>query len=200
MTKRTDRFDWSGGHPALDLVNTLDERPSHAPIENLAAYRDLVSFTEMAGLIGTSVAVKLRSLRGPTCARVLRRTRELRENLYAILTANDVGRPVEPTVLDAIALEVRRAHAARTFASAGGSNAITHRWVSPFSLEVPLHVCALAIESLLVSADHSRIRKCGAADCEVYFIDTSKAHRRQWCSMENCGNREKQRRWRSGQE
>jgi predicted RNA-binding Zn ribbon-like protein len=43
-----------------------------------------------------------------------------------------------------------------------------------------------------------RIRQCGASDCKVYFIDTSKAHRRQWCSMQNCGNREKQRRWRSG--
>ena len=32
----SDRFEWSGGHPALDLVNTLDERPSSAPIENLA--------------------------------------------------------------------------------------------------------------------------------------------------------------------
>jgi predicted RNA-binding Zn ribbon-like protein len=200
MTKRAGRYDWSGGHPALDLVNTLDDRPSHAPIENLAAYRDLVSFTEMAGLIGASVAVKLRSLSSPTCARVLRRTRELRENLYAILTANNVGRPVEPASLDAIALEVRRAHAARTFTSTGRSNAITHRWVSPASPEVPLHACALTVESLLVSADHSRIRKCGAADCEVYFIDTSKAHRRQWCSMQNCGNREKQRRWRSGQE
>ena len=27
MSDRTDPFDWSGGHPALDLVNTLDERP-----------------------------------------------------------------------------------------------------------------------------------------------------------------------------
>jgi len=26
------------------------------------------------------------------------------------------------------------------------------------------------------------------------LVDTSKGHRRQWCSMKNCGNREKQRR------
>ena len=200
MTKRAGPFDWSGGHPALDLVNTLDERPSCAPIEKLVAYRDLVSFTERAGLVEPSVAVMLRSLSGPACARVLRRTRELREHLYAVLAANEVGRPIEPTALDEIALEVRRAHAARTFTSTGRSNVVTHCWVSPVSTEVPLHACALTVESLLISADHSRIRKCGAADCEVYFIDTSKAHRRQWCSMQNCGNREKQRRWRSDQE
>ena len=200
MTKRAGPFDWSGGHPALDLVNTLDERPSCAPIEKLVAYRDLVSFTEMAGLVEPSVAVMLRSLSGPACARVLRRTRELREHLYAVLAANEIGRPIEPAALDEIALEVRRAHAARTFTSTGRSNVVTHCWVSPVSTEVPLHACALTVESLLIFADHSRIRKCGAADCEVYFIDTSKAHRRQWCSMQNCGNREKQRRWRSDQE
>jgi predicted RNA-binding Zn ribbon-like protein len=100
--------------------------------------------------------------------------------------------------LDAIGSEVRRAHAARLLVATATLNSVSHRWVRPSSPEIPLHACALAIETLLVTADHSRIRKCGASDCEVYFIDTSKAHRRLWCSMQNCGNREKQRRWRSG--
>jgi predicted RNA-binding Zn ribbon-like protein len=200
MTRRTNSFDWSGGHPALDLVNTLDERPSDAPIENLATYNNLVSFTELAGLIEPSAAERLRSLSGPACNRVVRCARELREHLYTILATLHVGRSVAPSSLDAIASEVRNAHFARALASTGTSSAITHCWVAPASPDIPLHACALAIEALLVSADHTRVRKCGAADCEVYFIDTSKAHRRQWCSMQNCGNREKQRRWRSGQE
>ena len=41
MSGRADPFEWSGGHPALDLVNTLDERPSTSPVESLATYRDL---------------------------------------------------------------------------------------------------------------------------------------------------------------
>jgi predicted RNA-binding Zn ribbon-like protein len=45
--------------------------------------------------------------------------------------------------------------------------------------------------------DRDRFRKCDAPDCDVYFLDTSKGQPRQWCSMSNCGNREKQRRWRS---
>jgi predicted RNA-binding Zn ribbon-like protein len=198
MTRTGDPFDWSGGHPALDLVNTRDERPSDAPIENLATYNAFLRFTELAGLIAPAAAQRLRSLDGPACARVARRARELREHLYAVLAAVHFGRPVPQNSLDAIALEVRRAHIARVFTSTGRLSAITHRWVSPTSPEVPLYACALAVEDLLVSGDHNRIRKCAAADCEVYFIDTSKAHRRQWCSMQNCGNREKQRRWRSG--
>ena len=196
MTRRADPYDWSGGHPALDFVNTLDERPSDAPIENLATYDALVRFAELAGLIEQSASKRFQSLKGAACTRIARRARELREHLYAILAANYARQPVPQGSLDAIALEVRRAHAARAFIPAGASRVAKHRWLSPTSLEVPLHACALAVESLLVTADQGRIRKCGASDCAVYFIDTSKAHRRQWCSMQNCGNREKQRRWR----
>jgi predicted RNA-binding Zn ribbon-like protein len=198
MAGRADPFDWSGGDPALDLVNTLDERPSGAPIENLAAYGDLVRFAELAGIIEPSVSKRLQSLKGPACSRIARRARELREHLHAILAAAHLGQTVPKTALDAIALEVRRAHAARALAATQTSGAARHCWLSPSSPQVHLHACALAIETLLVTADTSRIRKCGASDCDVYFIDTSKAHRRQWCSMQNCGNREKQRRWRSG--
>jgi predicted RNA-binding Zn ribbon-like protein len=197
MTGRANPFDWSGGDPALDFVNTLDERPSGAPVENLATYRDLVRFAELAGIIEASASDRLRSLEGPNCVRIARRARELREQLHAILAAVHAGKTVPKASLNAIASEVRRAHAARVLIATASSNAVRHSWIAPSSPEIPLHACALAIESLLVTADHSRIRKCGASDCEVYFIDTSKAHRRQWCSMQNCGNREKQRRWRS---
>lgn len=197
MARRANPFDWSGGHPALDLVNTLDERPSGAPIETLATYKALVNFTELAGLVAPALAKRLRSLEGLVCTRVVRRARELREDLYEILASIHDERPVPQGRLDAIAVDVRRAHAARAFTSRGASGVITCDWGSPASPEIPLHACALAVEALLLSADHSRIRKCGATDCEVYFIDSSKARRRQWCSMKNCGNREKQRRWRT---
>jgi predicted RNA-binding Zn ribbon-like protein len=200
LKSASNPFDWSGGHPALDLLNTLDERPSDAPVELLSTYGDLVRFAELSGLVEPSLARKLRPLRGPACARAVRRTKEIREHLFIVLTAHHAGGPVAQCSLDVIAVEVRRAHSARTFASTKRRADIVHRWISPTSPEVPVHACALAVESLLVSADHHRIRKCGAEDCDVFFIDTSKAHRRQWCSMQNCGNREKQRRWRSGQD
>ena len=198
MTRRANPFDWSGGDPALDFVNTLDERPSGAPVENLATYGDLVRFAELAGLIEASASNRLRSLKGPSCSRIARRARELREHLHAVLAAAHSGKTVPKASLDSIASNVRRAHNARVLVASAPSNAVRYSWISASSPEIPLHACALAIETLLVTADPSRIRKCGASDCDVYFIDTSKAHRRQWCSMQNCGNREKQRRWRSG--
>ncbi|WP_432041673.1 CGNR zinc finger domain-containing protein [Streptomyces cadmiisoli] len=38
-----------------------------------------------------------------------------------------------------------------------------------------------------------RVRECGAHDCRLLFVDTSRPGRRRWCAMEHCGNREKVR-------
>jgi hypothetical protein len=84
MRDRVDVFDWSGGHPALDLVNTLDERPFDQPIETLVTYRDLVMFVELAGLVEPSTAAGLARLGGRKCSDALERTRELREHLHDV--------------------------------------------------------------------------------------------------------------------
>jgi predicted RNA-binding Zn ribbon-like protein len=197
MGKRTDPFEWSGGHPALDFVNTLDERPFDPPRETLALYRDFVRFTELAGLIGRRTADRLRGAGGRASARVAGQALALREQLYRVLAAGHVEHPAPQADLEAIGKAIAAAHAARAIVVPGPVGIAAYAWTAPTALEIPLHACALAIERLLVDVDRRRIRKCGAPDCAVYFIDTSKGHRRQWCSMKNCGNREKQRRWRA---
>ena len=198
MSQGNDPFDWSGGHPALDFVNTLDERASTEPLERLEVYGDLVRFTELAGLIDQPTGKHLRQLKGPGCARIARRARELREQLHGLLAARHQRRTLSEDTLRGITFAIRQAQAARRLVVAGGARAIVrYDWIAPLAPNVPFHACALAIEDLLVGADPSRIRKCRASDCEVYFIDSSKGGRRLWCSMSNCGNREKQRRWRS---
>jgi predicted RNA-binding Zn ribbon-like protein len=196
MSERADPFDWSGGHAALDFVNTLDERPFDRPIENLATYRDLVCFAELAGLVEPKLAATLRTLTGSAPAGVARRARQLREHVHDVLAAAYKRRPISQRDLDAIASAIRAAHAARALMASTSKSLARYRWSRPTAAEIPLHACALAIESLLMEIDRGRVRKCGASDCHVYFVDTSKGHRRQWCSMKNCGNREKQRRWR----
>jgi predicted RNA-binding Zn ribbon-like protein len=200
MSQRTDPFDWSGGHPALDLVNTLDERLSSAPIERLVTYGDLVCFAKQAGMVDASISSRLRGLSGPKCQRIASRVRHLREHLHAILAAAWSDGILPSDALNAISKAVCDAHAARSLAPAESTGLVSFKWTAAADPAIPLHACALAVENLLIEANRDRIRKCDASDCDVYFIDTSKAHRRQWCSMQNCGNREKQRRWRSGAE
>ena len=57
----------------------------------------------------------------------------------------------------------------------------------------------LAVEALVnaieLRADRAeRIRCCEHASCVLWFLDTSKAGRRRWCSMDRCGNRSKAKR------
>jgi predicted RNA-binding Zn ribbon-like protein len=197
MKKDQNRFDWNGGHPALDFVNTLDERPLPEPIENLSTYSDLVDFTELAGLIAPAQARLLRKLSGPAPAQVVQRARKLREDLFGALTKLRRSKAIPSDALRAIAAAIRGAHAARTLSAVQDGRLAQYDWASPRAADVPFHACTLAIEDLLIGTGRSRIRKCRAPDCDVYFIDKSKARRRHWCSMDNCGNREKQRRWRA---
>jgi predicted RNA-binding Zn ribbon-like protein len=198
MSDRSGPFEWSGGHPALDLVNTLDERPFESPIENLSTYRDFVRFAELARLIEPSIAARLRGLDGPACSRVAKRAHELREHLHDVLAAAHSGQPLPQIDLDAIGAAVQAAHGARALVMSSSPELASHYWSHPIAPDTPLHACALSIEHLLLSIDRKKIRKCGASDCDVYYVDSSKGQHRQWCSMKGCGNREKQRRWRSG--
>jgi len=198
MSDRADPFEWSGGHPALDFVNTLDERPFESPIENLATYRDLVRFVELAGLVEPAVAARLLRLDGRACSRVVVRARKLREHLHDVLAAAHTRQPAPQLDLDAISAAIQAAHAARALVAAPSPGLASHCWPHPIEPNTLLHTCALSLEHLLVNVERKRIRKCGASDCDVYYVDTSKGQHRQWCSMKGCGNREKQRRWRSG--
>ncbi|MDY0813772.1 CGNR zinc finger domain-containing protein [Kitasatospora purpeofusca] len=54
--------------------------------------------------------------------------------------------------------------------------------------------------ALFTGPHADRIRECGADDCRLLFVDTSRPGRRRWCSMERCGNRHKVRALRARRE
>lgn len=58
----------------------------------------------------------------------------------------------------------------------------------PNKILVPI---AESIADLLCYGDLSFLRKCERDDCILYFYDTTKNHKRRWCSMAICGNRAK---------
>ena len=120
MTANADPFDLSGGHPALDFVNTLDERPFPEPIENLESYTDLVRFAALTGLVATGQARALRKLAAADHAPVARRARQLREHLYGMLTAVRQRKAVPPRTLQAITAAIREARAARVLTVSRG--------------------------------------------------------------------------------
>lgn len=47
--------------------------------------------------------------------------------------------------------------------------------------------------ALFSGSTPGRIRECDADDCDLIYLDTSRAGNRRWCSMQRCGNRHKVR-------
>jgi hypothetical protein len=93
-------FELTGGHPCLDLANTLDSRRRAAPRELLTSYDDLLSWGRQAGTVtAREVAVLAAHARargrGP---RILAWVRSVREAIFAIFSAV-ARRPSLPTTV-----------------------------------------------------------------------------------------------------
>jgi predicted RNA-binding Zn ribbon-like protein len=50
---------------------------------------------------------------------------------------------------------------------------------------------ALEIARVVVEEDPALLKACAGADCTLWFLDRTKAHRRMFCSATACGNRAK---------
>ncbi|MFF2653877.1 CGNR zinc finger domain-containing protein [Streptomyces sp. NPDC058045] len=48
-----------------------------------------------------------------------------------------------------------------------------------------------ALELLADPAARAALRRCAGDNCPLIYLDTSRGHRRRWCSSEVCGNRER---------
>jgi len=48
----------------------------------------------------------------------------------------------------------------------------------------------------MMDGSWQRLKACRADSCRWAFVDSSRNHSRQWCSMQVCGNREKARAYR----
>ena len=62
---------------------------------------------------------------------------------------------------------------------------------SPRTLEAALAIIAYEAAALLCSEKVKQLKGCANDNCVAMFVDTSKAKKRRWCSMNLCGNRVK---------
>lgn len=192
------RFELIGGHPALDLVNTLDWRFRDNTAEELMTdYDDLVRFAEQSALLNQAQARRLiRNTSASKAASVVAGARELREAAAQILYATlDGDHPLASavTLLEAYFKQARRSQRLHL---AGAKLA----WGLPSTAslpELPLWLLSLSAAELMTSDDMDRLRACGNLECRWLFLDTSKNRTRRWCDMKICGNRMKARRFKA---
>jgi predicted RNA-binding Zn ribbon-like protein len=70
------------------------------------------------------------------------------------------------------------------------------RWIwrpDARSTDYLLYPVLTSATDLLTSDSHGSIRQCEDAGCGWLFLDRSNARTRRWCSMGDCGNRNKAR-------
>lgn len=178
---RSIRLD--GGHPALDLVNTVYGQPG-GPVEHdvLAEPRDLLTFARRIGLVGRAA---------DSSGAALRAVRALRDALDEVLRAHLDGEPLPPAARATIEDAGRAATGAGRLARRGAALA----WVWPArDAWTPVHRLALAALELLTDGEAlARLRQCDG--CRWLFLDHSRGPGRRWCSMVDCGTTAKKRRY-----
>lgn len=203
-----------GGHPALDLVNTVapgEVLPDGSlPQDRLTDPAALLAWACRAGFVDTAESeLTARAWqRNPGAgAAALDAVRDLRDSLHVTLLDAAGLVPQSP---DVAAAALQRLHS-RWVAAVGRSALRLDRAVSrpdrpappPLQLQFgptpDVQVqdrIAEAVMDLLLTVDYGRLRRCPPEDggCGWIVLDQSRNGSRRWCQMAACGNAAKSRR------
>jgi predicted RNA-binding Zn ribbon-like protein len=195
-------FEFIGGEPSIDFVNTTDWVNEEAVASQLTSYDALVGWAELASVIDAEAAVSLRSRarRNPAeAARALEGVIELRKVLRrAFVAAGDAAnKPGRGSTLEGSlsALNDRLHSALGHLSIANDEGKAALSWTGMAKeldcIEWPLVWGAV---QLIASPGAKSIRVCPGSNCGWMYVDRSRNGLRRWCSMDTCGAREKARR------
>lgn len=190
-------FEFTGGNPCLDFADTVDDRHSDHPRELLTSYGRLLEWGEDAGVITAQTAQRLDHLasKAPGKARTtLHASIQLRNTIYDIFSAVAHRRVIPGPALAILNSAVR--HAAQHSRLVRAHRQFAWEWIEPErNLDSVLWPVIRAAVQLLQGEEIRYVRQCASETCSWLFVDTTKNHRRRWCDMKSCGNRDKARRF-----
>ncbi|AKU97809.1 hypothetical protein AKJ09_04473 [Labilithrix luteola] len=182
-------FLFLANDPALDFLNTTP-MVDGALVDRITDYDALLDFLIEAKLVSAEDAAFARKA-WPSGGTAVTRARALRDVLRKVIVQMTDGRRLSVALLSKLNAELRD-HSGEYVELLAKEEGFERRHRlqrgSPEDAVAPL---ARVIASLLVDANLSLVRKCEDPACVLYFLDTSKNHRRRWCSMDLCGNRHK---------
>ncbi|MEV5410070.1 CGNR zinc finger domain-containing protein [Thermopolyspora sp. NPDC052614] len=164
-------FVFVSGNLALDLAGTLKWRRAE-PEELLVTPGDLARWSVEAGIATEEPSLD---------AEGLRRLRALREAVYRLVTGALRGGPWPEDDLRVVNEEARGAPPRLTLTPAGLARRA--------DIEAIASAVARSAAELLGELRHLRVRECARPECTRIFVDRSRGGNRQWCGMEECGNR-----------
>jgi len=184
------------GDPALDLANTLEGPHGGAPTtDSLTSYGDLAEWAAHAGVVDAPLAARLARAAGESPDRgaaVHARAVALRGALYDAFATLVAGGEPARAALAVLAREHGEAAAHARLEPAGARFELAWEGEPPDRVLWPV---AQAAVDLLRTGPLDRLKAC--VECRGLFLDASRNHSRRWCSMNDCGGRDKVRRYRA---
>ncbi|MEU0547650.1 CGNR zinc finger domain-containing protein [Micromonospora sp. NPDC005979] len=195
-----------GGHPALDLVNTLERGGNSPPHDFLSDSPALLSWSVRVGMISDAEADQVARAwyDEPAAAHAgLTAVRDIREGLHLVLLA--VNTDADDDTLAAgdtvaagaalVGLHERWSGAAARARLVLGSSQVRLAYGTVPAMLVPDRTAEAAFD-IMLTADLTRVRRCPVPEggCGWLFLDQSRNGSRRWCRMADCGNVVKARR------
>ena len=183
------KYQYVGGNLALDFVNTVAYRADPERLQDrLQTPGEARQWAIQAGLPDRN-AIK----RSAMAKSDLRRVRAVREELFAVFHAMAAGRSISTPALNRLARVFQSCRSKQILVMQGREV----RWTwdrNAGNFDFLLYPVLTAAVDLLVSSSHGLVRECAGEGCGWLFLDRSNAGKRRWCSMADCGNRNKARR------
>jgi predicted RNA-binding Zn ribbon-like protein len=170
-----------GGHPALDILNTV-ARVDGKLVDSLQTDDDVLRWLSRIGL---PVETDFADIQGSS---LLQTARELRETLRTLIEKRKKAKRIDPAALNAFLAEAR--NHLHLVSNRDGSLRLKRQWEQRSPEQVLAPLAELGAE-LLFTGNFSLVRRCENEECVLWFYDRTKSHHRRWCSMTTCGNRHK---------
>ena len=190
MSETKQVYLFLGNHRCLDFVNT--EMIVKGDLTDLLEnFDDLLSWLVQAKLFSTPECRAMKAeLNLGERESLLEQAKQIRATSRAFVERLAAGKAVPESAVRTInGFLARRSGYPELVRSKGGFEQRFHTVAA--HKDNLLASLAQSASDLLCLPDKALIKKCGNAACILYFYDTSKNHRRAWCSMRLCGNRMK---------
>jgi len=190
MSRDRQQFLFVGNHVSLDFVNTQMIVKGEVT-DLLTSFDDLLAWLVQVKLLPRSQAEALTVRLRRTDAQVLLgQAKELRSALRTLAERTAARQPIPDSAVETINRVLSQRHGYLQLVRTKGG--FEREFQSGAALEERLLVpLAEAGSDLLCLTDWTFIKKCANDACILYFYDTTKNHKRTWCSMQLCGNRMK---------
>jgi predicted RNA-binding Zn ribbon-like protein len=174
-----------GGHPALDLANTVSARGDPPGRDLLAGPAELLDWAGRIELAAPREIAAWREAPPALLRAALGAVLELREALYRIFSAQTAGHAPPDADMALLQELAREAAAGRTLRRLGAGFA--WQWQDDEQPRGIARRIALAAVELLVGDRLGRVKECQGRRCGWLFLDASRNGQRRWCADDDCG-------------